>query len=74
MLSLKMTLRWCETVCACKEFQMPIDLFYSTEWLNKLFGGLYDKFNDLRNVSLNKFLRGKVSCFVFILSIKKKPR
>ena len=53
---------------------MPIDLFYSTEWLNKLFGGLYDKFNDLRNVSLNKFLRGKVSCFVFILSIEKKPR
>ena len=72
MLSYRTTIRRCEIVCFCKEFQVPIDLFHCAEWLNKLFWRpLHDKFNDLRNVSLNKsFYEGRFFCFGFILSMR----
>ena len=72
MLSFRRTPRCYKTVCFCKEFQVPIDLFHCAEWLNKLFWRpLHDKFNDLRNVSLNKsFYEGRFFCFGFILSVR----
>ena len=69
MLSFRMIPRRCGNDRFCKEFQVPIDLFHCAEWLNRLFGRPNnDKFNEVRSVSLNEFLRGK-GFFVFILSM-----
>ena len=66
MLSFRMIPRRCGNDRFCKEFQVPIDLFHCAEWLNRLFGrSNNDKFNEVRSVSLNEFLRGK-GFFVFI--------
>ena len=71
ILSYRTTIRRCEIVCFCKEFQVPIDLFHCAEWFNRLFGRPNnDKFNEVRSVSLNEFLQGK-GFFVFILSMRR---